>query len=66
MQGSDREGRSSDVCYVGDTRQSFSVIISSELCHIATRLSWLTQMEDWLVLVTDGLQVPDVFAIDAN
>ena len=44
--GSDCKDRSSDVCYVGDTRQSFSikmmtslctVIISAESCHIATR-----------------------------
>ena len=44
--GSDRADRSSDVCYVGDTRQSFSAkkvmaapctfIISAESCHIAT------------------------------
>ena len=45
--GSDREDRSSDVCYVGDTRWSFSAkmmttsctIISSVSCHNATRVS---------------------------
>ena len=45
--GSDREVRSSDVCYVGDTRWSFSakirtascaLVISSVSCHMAT---WL-------------------------
>ena len=45
--GSDREGRSSDVRHVGDTRLSFcTFIISAESYHIAARRSMLvTQVE---------------------
>ena len=31
--GSDREGRSSDVCYIGDTRETFSANKENEKMH---------------------------------